>query len=162
MINTENQFNNTIKTLNEMESLLPIMEQIDVIVKWFINKEFDKITGDEISRAIVKLSALRVRLGVKMAEAGALYDLAYINRKFRYYSEWKPTKDKLVEKIGKATVQDIESEVQLQMIKEIMDEQSKKHIAETMKVYHDTSGTLVTSLQSRLKVLMAERREIYE
>lgn len=161
MINTKDHFEQTVKELSEIEPLIPVMAEIKKVVDWFVEDldRFDNLSPDQISKAVAKLAALRVNLGVEMAKASSLYDLAYIERKFRYAAEWKPTKQKLYDLVGKATIQDIEAEVQKKINDQILEEQRKKQIAETLKAYYDTSETLITALQSRLGVLKAERFE---
>lgn len=136
-----------------------IAPEIMKIVMALSKKEINEWTGDQISRALSRLAVLRVNLGQDMVDTMSEYDFSYLNRKIKFASEWKPTKKKLIEKYGKATISDIENRLLEEMAEEHQRELENKYTAEQARTLYDSTGTLITALQTRLKVLEKEKTE---
>jgi hypothetical protein len=134
-----------------------IEDEILKIIDWFKNQELTKITGENIVKAIYKLSILRVNLGQELAEAISDYDLAYLGRKVQYAHEWNKLKDDLTKKL---TQKDMDSNTLLR-IKEIQEKELeiKKH-ADNLKFLYDSSATFIMTLQTRLRQLENDRYEV--
>ena len=156
---TEKMYNQSLKKISEIQIMNDVVAEIKVITQSLVTKRIAQWTGDEISRALSDLAVLRVNLGQVMADAVAKYDFSYLHRKVRYASEWNPTKQHLQALGGKATVSDIESELQKSLIEEFQLEIENKHFGETLRILYDSTGTLISALQSRLNMLKQERRE---
>ena len=152
-------YQESIERIQSVDAIAEVSSKILELTDALYKKELQNWSADMISRAITSLAILRVNLGQTMANSVAMYDISYLHRKMRYASEWQPTKQALMEEIGKATVQDIESQV-LQTIAEDQESELKnKHYAEQLRILYDSTETLITAMQSRLSVLKQERSE---
>lgn len=152
-------YQESLDKIAEVDAITKVTSKITEITNALYRKELQEWSGDEISRAILSLAVLRVRLGQEMANAVAFYDISYLHRKMRYASEWQPTKMSLTRELGKATVQDIETEVLLNIANEQESEIKSKHYAEQLRILYDSTETLITAMQSRLSMLKQEMRE---
>ncbi len=152
-------YEKSIENINQSTIQIEIVEQIRLVTDALITKKLGSWTGDEISRALSTLAVLRVNLGEEMANAVAKYDFSYLHRKIRYASEWKSNKVKLNKTMEKATVGDIEAETQQGILDELRLENENKHYGERLRILYDSTGTLISALQSRLNVLKTELRE---
>jgi hypothetical protein len=152
-------YNSSLDQINTQSCINDIVKEIQLVTTALQNKEISKWTGDELSRALTKVAILRVNLGIEMADAIAYYDFSYLHRKITYASEWKPTKQRLNETLNKATVQDIDSDIQQRIEEKSTEELKNKHYAERLRIVYDATETLISSLQTRLSVLKSERLE---
>ncbi len=152
-------YKESLTRINKVEPITEIAKEIKKVTDALAKNELSGWSADLLSRAFTKIAVLRVNLGAEMANAVTYYDLSYLNRKIRYAAEWKPTKDKLNKVLKRATIQDIDSAIQEKLANYQMDELQQKHYAETLRILYDSTGTLITTLQSRLSVLKQERRE---
>lgn len=159
MKNTQELYEQSVKNINSSDVFIEIAVEIKKITKALRTKEIKSWSADQLSRAVATLATLRVNLGDEMAEAMAQYDFAYLHRKLRYASEWKPTKKALNKQIDRATVKDIDTEVLQKIEDERTQEIENKHYAEKLKVLFDSTETLITTLQTRLGVLRQQRQE---
>lgn len=155
----EEVYKESLTRIGKAEPITEIAKEIKKVTDALAKNELSGWSADLLSRALTKLAILRVNLGAEMANAVTYYDLSYLNRKIRYAAEWKPTKDKLSKTLKRATIQDIDSVIQEKLADTQMDELKQKHYAETLRILYDSTGTLITSLQSRLSVLKQERKE---
>lgn len=133
-----------------------IAKEIFKITDWFSTKEIKEISGEDLSRAIFRLSVLRVNLGQELAVAVGDYDLAYLSRKVQYAVEWNRQKDELTQKL---TVRDMDSNALLAIREEQEKELEFKRYADNLKFLYDSSGTLITTIQSRLRQLDNDKKE---
>jgi hypothetical protein len=159
MKSVEELFSEALGEINGVEVMNEIALEIKKVTEALAAHELEKWSSEMLSRALTKISILRVNLGSEMADAIAMYDYAYLNRKFRYASEWNPTKDKLSTALKKATVQDIDSTIMIKLYDDNRRELIKKHYSERLKILYDSTATLITALQTRIKVIDTERKE---
>lgn len=152
-------YQDSLKKIDEIGVINEITKEIARITDALKMTELKNWSPDQLSRAITTLAVLRVNLGAQMADASSYYDFAYLSRKIRYASEWKPTKTHLNEIMTRATVQDVDSEITNKIADDQYREIELKHLADKLKVIYDSTETLITALQSRLNVLKAERIE---
>ncbi len=152
-------YQESLETINKAAVINTIAKEIQNVTDALTKAELKNWSADQISRAITTLAILRVNLGAEMADAGSYYDFAYLHRKIRYASEWKPTKDQLNKVLQRATVQDIDSAITEKIAEDSEAEIKAKHYADKLKIIYDASETLITALQSRLGVLKQERAE---
>ena len=156
---TEEMYEKSLEKINQSTIQVEIVEQIRLVTDALITKKLGSWTGDEISRALSTLAVLRVNLGEGMADAIAKYDFSYLHRKIRYASEWKSNKTKLNKQMEKATVGDIEAETQQNILDDLVLENENKHYGERLRILYDSTGTLISALQSRLNILKKEMQE---
>lgn len=152
-------YNETLNKINNEHALNEISKEILKITSALAKAELQNWSADMISRAITKLAVYRVNLGIEMANSVMKYDYSYINRKMKYASEWKPSKDKLNDELKKATVQDVDSYIMQKIQSVQIEELNSKFMAERLRVLYESTETLITALQSRLGVLKQERIE---
>lgn len=155
----EDLYQQSLEKINNAEAITEISEEIQKITDALASAKLQDWSADMISRAITKLAVYRVNLGIEMADSVMKYDYSYLNRKMRYASEWKPSKDKLNKTMKRATIQDIDSVIMRKIQEDQIIELNNKFIAERLKVLYDSTETLITALQSRLNVIKAERQE---
>lgn len=159
MKTVEEIYNESLERIKTVDVITEISSKIMELTNALYQSELRDWNGDQISRAITSLAVLRVNLGREMADAVAYFDISYLHRKISYANEWKPTKAELGRTMAKATVQDIDSEVMIKIAAEYENELKNKHYAEQLRILYDSTETLITSLQSRLGILKAERYE---
>lgn len=152
-------YNESLEQIEQIEALTQVCGEILKMTEAMRKREIKEWSGDELSRALSKMSVLRVNLGQELADAMAFYDISYLTRKMRYASEWKPTKDELSKKLKRATIQDIDSTVLEKIAEDYEQEIKSKHRAEKLRILYDSTETLITAMQSRLNTLKAERIE---
>ena len=152
-------YEESLAAINKTSVIVEVASEIKKITEALGKRDIQNWSADQLSRALNKIAVLRINLGIEMANSMAYYDMSYINRKLRYAAEWKPTKSKLNEVLQRATVQDIDSAIMEKLAGDYLEELSKKHLAETLKVIYDATETLITALQSRLGLLKQERFE---
>lgn len=152
-------YQDSLKKIDEAGVINDITTEIMRITDALKKTELKDWSADQLSRAITTLALLRVNLGVQLADASSYYDFAYLTRKIRYASEWKPTKDHLNQILNRATVQDIDSAITEKIAEDQVREIELKHFADKLKIIYDSTETLITALQSRLGVLKQERAE---
>jgi len=133
-----------------------IKEEILKISKYIEDNNINNLTGDEISRAVTRLAVLRVNLGQEFAQATGDYDFSYIARKIEYASQYNRFKAEATEKL---TQKDLDSATIVSIGDMMKKEADNKFISDSLKILYDSSGTLISTLQTRLKVLENERRE---
>jgi hypothetical protein len=152
-------YQESLKKIEEAGVVSEITKEIIRVTEALKNSELKNWSPDQLSRAVTTLALLRVNLGAELADASSYYDFAYLHRKIRYASEWKPTKELLNRTMAKATVQDIDSAI-TEKISDVMSREIEiKHLADKLRVIYDSTETLITALQSRLGVLKQERIE---
>lgn len=159
MKTVEELFSEALGEINGVEAMNEIALEIKKVTEALAKHELEKWSAEMLSRALTKISILRVNLGAEMADAIAMYDYAYLNRKVRYASEWNPTKQRLSKDLKRPTVQDIDSEIMMKLYDDHRRELFKKQYSERLKILYDSTETLITSLQTRIKVIENERRE---
>lgn len=152
-------YKESLDQINQASVINSIAKEIQNVTEALTKAELKNWSADQISRAITTLAVLRVNLGSELADAGSYYDFAYLHRKIRYASEWKPTKDTLNRTMNRATVQDIDSTITGKIADTFEAETKAKHYADKLRIIYDASETLITALQSRLGVLKQERAE---
>ena len=152
-------YQDSLKKIEEAGTINEITAEIMRVTDALKKTELKNWSADQVSRAITTLAVLRVNLGAQMADASSYYDFAYLSRKIRYASEWKPTKDALGKTLQRATVQDVDSAIIQKTADDQVREIELKHLADKLKVIYDSTETLITALQSRLGVLKQERAE---
>jgi nucleoside-triphosphatase THEP1 len=152
-------YKDSISKIDEIGAINEISREITRITAALKNTELKRWSADQLSRAITTLAILRVNLGSQLADASSYYDFAYLSRKIRYASEWKPTKEKLMKVLQRATVQDIDSAIIEKIAEDQLAEVEAKHLSDKLKIIYDSTETLITALQSRLGVLKQERLE---
>jgi len=86
-------------------------EILETFLKAISEKTLDKIPADRIASANIKLSILNTNIGLKASEAVFQANMSYGFKKFEYASEWKPTKERISKAFGKATNDDVDSEI---------------------------------------------------
>ena len=155
---TEELLNNSLRKIQETTVHEEVYETIRQVTDALARKQFD-FTGDDISRAIAKLSVLRVNLGEAMVDAIAKYDFSYLNRKIQYANEWQTQKVELNKKIDKLTNPDVEAEVQEQIKELLIEEIENKHYGERLRILYDSTSLMISALQSRLNVIKQEKVE---
>jgi hypothetical protein len=152
-------YQDSLKKIEEVGTISAITKEIVRVTEALKATELKNWSPDQLSRAVTTLALLRVNLGAELADASSYYDFAYLHRKIRYASEWKPTKELLNRTMTKATVQDIDSAI-TEKIADVMGREIEiKHLADKLRVIYDSTETLITALQSRLGVLKQERIE---
>jgi hypothetical protein len=152
-------YQDSLKKIEEVGVVTEITKEIMKVSDALQKTELKNWSPDQLSRAVTTLATLRVNLGAELADASSYYDFAYLHRKIRYASEWKPTKELLNRTMTKATVQDIDSAI-IEKIAETMNRETEiKHLADKLRVIYDSTETLITALQSSLGVLKQERIE---
>lgn len=159
MKTADQMYQDSLTSINATDVFNESVSQIKEISSYMIDKEINKWTADELSRSLSKLAVLRVNLGEAMVNAMAKYDFSYLHRKLRYASEWKPTKEALNAKLNKVVNADIESKLEQKIAEDREREISDKHMGEQLRILYDSTGTLITALQSRLGVLKRELTE---
>ena len=152
-------YTDSLKKISRSDVFTEITEKITEITEALYKKELSDWTGEQISRAVMALSILRVNLGREMVDSVAYFDMSYLHRKLTYANEWKPTKDEMNKKMTRATVQDIDSEIMGKIADEYENELKNKHYAEQLRIIYDSTETLITALQSRLGVMKQEMFE---
>lgn len=152
-------YNEAISDIERVEALTEISGEIKRIVDALKSRELENWSADMLSRALTRLAVLRVNLGAEMADAVAMYDYSYLNRKIKYASEWKPTKDALNKKINRATIQDIDSTITEKLAEDQQKELMRKHYAERLRTLYDATETLISTIQTRIGILKQERSE---
>jgi len=152
-------YEDSIDRISKVDLLNEVSSKIFEITNALYKKELGKWSGDELSRAVLSLAVLRVRLGETMVNAVAYYDISYMHRKMRYANEWQPTKSHLNNVLNKATVQDVDNAIIKKLEDNLEEEVKYKHYAEQLRTLYDSTETLITALQTRLGVLKQERAE---
>ncbi len=155
----EEVYKESLDRIDKAEPITEIAKEIKKVTDALAKHELSGWSADLLSRAFTKIAILRVNLGAEMANAVTYYDLSYLNRKIKYAAEWKPTKERLNKVMKRATIQDIDSEIQEKLADIQLAELKQKHYAETLRILYDSTETLITTLQSRLSVLKQERKE---
>jgi len=159
MKTTEELFNEALGEINKVDVMNKIALEIKRVTEALEKHDLEKWSPEMLSRALTKLSILRVNLGSEMADAIAYYDYSYLNRKIRYAAEWQPTKTHLNSIMNRATVQDIDAALMTKLAEDHRKELIKKHYSERLKILYDSTETLITALQTRIRVIDNERKE---
>jgi len=131
---------------------MTIVPKTEEIVEALNKKDIDQWSGDELSRAVVKLSLLLVNLGREVSEATLNANSAYMYRKFKFATEFKRIRQEL-----ELNIKDSEMTA-LQNIKKSKEEEiTSQYNADVLRSFYDDVSRLVMSLQSRLKFLRDEK-----
>jgi len=140
----------------ENKDIRNIAKQIIQTSNYIKNEDIANISGDKLSEHIIKLATLRVNIGEALALIGSKYDFAYIGRKIAYAKEFNRL-GQLVDQ--KLTNKDKEALTHL-TVGDIMNKEVElKKQADYLKILYQSSATLISTLQSRIRVLEQERKE---
>lgn len=134
-----------------------VRNEILKITDWLKNHDLDKLSGSDITRAITRLSILRVNLSQALAEAIGDYDLSYVSRKIQYAKEYNNFKSRTDEKL---TQKDLDSMTLDKIAMTLEREIENKRYSDGLKFLYDSSSTLIMALQSKLKLLINEKSEV--
>lgn len=115
-----------------------------------VSKFQDTLTPDELSRALVKMGVLLVRIGPLAAELAARANEAYIYRKKRYLWEFSQI-------TGELTVKDRENRAMVNIYKEQEAELVTRFVADHIGALYEDFSRLCNIIQSRLRSLRDER-----
>jgi len=147
-----------VEITNDQNEKIEVMKTEDGIVAEILNiinvfkdADISEFTGDELSRAAVKLSVLLVNLGQEVSTAELTASSAYIYRK------WK--KAGVVTRLLKESnmkVTQVKETVENDMGAEAEQELIYRHIADILKSLYDDAERLVSVIQSRLRILTNE------
>lgn len=133
-----------------------IAQKIIEITQDIQSRKIQDLTGDQVSWYITKLAILRVNLGIELAQAVNDYDLSYIGRKINYAKEYTRFKNTVEEKL---TQKDLDTATIMTIGDLMKQEMELKKAADSLRLLYETSQILISSLQSRLRVLTQERKD---
>lgn len=124
------------------------LSEIDKI-KEAINKMADKITADELSRSIYRLSVLLVNLGGLVAEVSCQANENYVYRKYRFLWEFNMLNPEMTTKNRENIALD---KIHANYCNELV----SRFVADFLKAYKDDINTLISVIQTRLSYLKSE------
>lgn len=134
------------------EAMNNTVKQVDKIVEALESRKMENWKGDEISRAISELAVLKVRLGELVADAEFMYQSAYNARKYNHAdNSLRHSQDNTISKAKE--------------LAELGNKENRRAESETLRDYrylrnkYEDIGTLIMTLQSRLKYLRDEKVE---
>lgn len=135
--------------LKEFQGSNDIIQGIGEIVDKLYLQDIEKWTGDELSRAALKLSLLLAALSPVIQDAKMIYNMTYVHRKFKtasHYLSIEAGTNRDKDMISQKYVNDIYT-----------NEVYENYKAETLKLLYQDIERIVSIIQSRIKILISER-----
>lgn len=126
------------------------MKTVEQLTKFrdYVLERGENLTGEEISKSIVKSAAYMSILGDEVAQATREANISYAFRKFRTATEFKRIRIELDKTIGDAR------EMALEEVFDLKEQEiQKQYEADALKTFYDDISRLIMTMQSRLKVL---------
>ncbi len=133
-----------------------VLVQINTIIQTLNNKDIDKWSGDELSRACVKLALLMSNLGEMVAMYTADSNSKYIYRKFKTAKEYKKLRGDINSKVKDSELQAVENTKE-----EYEQEIISSYLADLLKTKYDEINRLIMVIQSRLSYMKSEQKNLH-
>lgn len=145
------------KEVKDIDEITQVSEILSFLNERLNSKRYSELTGEWLSRAALKLSILNVNIGSKASEASMGANMGYGYRKFQYASEWKATKERISNNVGKVTNEDVKSELEVKNWVYFKREMEQKLFADRLIALNHSIDSLLVAIGYRLKMLMNER-----
>ena len=130
--------------------------QINQIIKALDGKDIGDWSGDELSRACVKLDILLINLGQLVSMYVADNNTKYVYRKFRTAGEYKKLRQDINSKVKDSELKAMEN-----VEEEYKSELIAGYLADLLKTKYEDVSRLVMGIQSRLSYIKNEQRNLH-